>query len=504
LPEVRALNGSTHQINRRTFLRAVAAGAAAAGMTAQGAAEEDTPPNIVWIIVEDMSCHFGYQGETLVKTPHVDTLAARGVDFRRAHITCPVCSPSRSAMITGMYQTTIGAHNHRCSRGTVKYELPKHVRLLPDLFREAGYYVCNSNGLSWDKAGKTDYNFVFDAKLYDGSDWTKREPGQPFFAQIQLKGGKYGQTGEGRDAKVPEPVSPGDVKLPPYYPDHPAFREDWAQYLNAVMHTDEEVGHVMQRLEDEGIAGNTVIIFMTDHGISHVRGKQFLYEEGTHIPFIVWAPGRVPEGAVRDDFVAHIDMAATSLHFARIPIPEYMEARTLFGPDARPRDFVVSGRDRCDETVDRIRSVRKGDFKYIRNFYPKRPYLQPCAYKDAKLILKTIRALHAAGELNEVQSLIMAETRPQEELYDLSSDPHEIRNLADDSAHESTLKELRKVLDDWIRTSGDRGRRAEAPAMYDSDMKVYVDGMKRRGRTAYAETVERNIRLMKQWRDEGR
>jgi arylsulfatase A-like enzyme len=287
-------------------------------------------------------------------------------------------------MITGMYQTAIGAHSHRSSRGTVKHTLPSHIKLIPELFKEAGYYTCNTSE-TFKRYGKTDYNFVFDNEaIYDGPDWSRRKPDQPFFAQIHLRGGKlrnvpkwYTEVKAGLDKLV----TSDQVTLPPYYPDDPVFRNDWAEYLNSVQY------------------------FMTDHGISQARGKQFLYDEGAKIPFIVWDPKRVKSGAVCDDLVAHIDMSATSLYFAGIDIPQYMQARPLFGPMAEKRQYVVCGRDRCDETVDRIRSVVKGNYKYIRNFYPDRPYLQPCAYKDHKPFMKTLRQLYA----NTVTSFVKCE-----------------------------------------------------------------------------------------------
>lgn len=464
-------------------------------------------PNILWIIVEDMSCHFGYQSEQLVHTPNVDRFAAEGATFTNAYITCPVCSPSRSAMVTGMYQTTIGVHNHRSSRGKLKYHLPDKIRLVPEIFKRAGYFTCNCNA-NFNNFGKTDYNFVLNNRaIYDGHDWSGRKPGQPFFAQVHLHGGKY-RNGRSSYARIQRElaslVRPDQVELPPYYPNHPLIRKDWAEYLDCVNYTDMEVGRILKRLKNEGLAENTVVIFITDHGISHARGKQFLYEEGVHIPFIVWAPGRVKSGTVRDDFAVHIDMAATSMYFAGIEIPEYMESRPLFGPDAKPREYAISARDRCDETVDRIRSVRKGNFKYIRNFYPRRPYLQPCAYKDNKEILKTIRKLYKEGKLNEVQTLHMANHRPPEELYELGADPWEIQNLANDPAYLNRLEEMREILENWIKQTNDKGQRPEPEEMYDSDMAVYVDGMKSQGRKGHAAVIEGNIRLMKKWRAEGK
>jgi len=481
-------------MQRRAFLKTTGASALALGLGRGAAAERDARPNIVWIVVEDMSRHFSFEGEAAIETPHVDRLAAEGTVFDRAYITCPVCSPSRSAMITGMYQTSINAHNHRSFRGEIKQDLPAPVRTLPELFRDAGYFVCNGAGADADRKGKQDYNFTVPRDLYDGADWSGRGEGQPFFAQFQLRGGKN------RGAAVPNPVDPADVTLPPYYPDDPVLREDWAQYLNSVVHVDHEVGVIMRRLQEEGLAGNTVVIFITDHGISHARGKQFLYEEGVRIPFVVWAPGRVPGGTVREDLVAHIDMAATSLHFAGIPIPDWMEGRTLFGAEAEPRDHVVSARDRCDETVERLRSVRKGDFSYIRNFYPQRPHLQPNRYKDNKPILKRMREMYDEGSLkgHPAERLYTA-PRPDEELYDLKADPWELDNLAGDPAHADRLAEMRRILDRWIAESGDRGQRPEPEAVYDSDMAVYL-----KSRRKNSAELEANIAQMKAWAAEGR
>ncbi|HOL75844.1 MAG TPA: sulfatase [Candidatus Hydrogenedentes bacterium] len=293
-------------MRRRTFLKASSAGALTLfGGSLYNAWASQTRPNIVWIIAEDISCHFGYQGEPLVKTPNVDRLAREGVVFDAVYVTCPVCSPSRSALITGMYQTTIGAHNHRSFRGTIKHDLPTPVRPIPEYFKDAGYYVCNGADSEAKNQGKTDYNFNYPEDLYNGTDYSGAAPGQPFFMQFQLRGGKF------RSASVEHPVSPHKVVLPPYYPGDAVMREDWAQYLNSVMYVDKEVGKILSRLEADGHLRNTVVFFTTDHGISHIRGKQFLYEEGTHVPLIVWAPGRISGGNIRREWVAHIDIAAT-------------------------------------------------------------------------------------------------------------------------------------------------------------------------------------------------
>jgi len=462
-------------------------------------------PNILWFVVEDMSSHFAYNGEKSVKTPHVDRLANEGVVFSNAYVTAPVCSTSRSAMITGMYQTSIGAHHHRSSRGKEKIFLPEQVQTIPELFKEAGYYTCN--GSVDGRVGKTDYNFVFDSKtLYDGADWSDKTKDQPFFAQVQISGGKHTNSVSKDIAQnLYTPVKIGDFQLPPYYPAIDAVQEHWAAYLNTVQYVDHQVGKILKRLERENELDNTVIVFMTDHGTSHVRGKQFCYDEGAKVPFIVWAPKKI-RAAVRDELVLHIDMAATSLHFAGLKIPEYMQSRTLFGKQAKPRDYVVTARDRCDETVDRIRGIRKGNFKYIKNFFPDRPYLQPCAYKDAKPFMQPLKDYYAAGKMNTVQALIFAPTRPAEELYDLSRDKWEIKNLASDSAHMAKLVEMRNLLNGWIEETDDQGQTPESETMYDSDMKVYLNTMYRlrNKKPGRFEIIEKNISQMKQWAKEGK
>lgn len=463
-------------------------------------------PHIVWILIDDMSSHFGYQGERLVATPHVDRLAREGVVFRNAYATAPVCSTFRSALITGMYQTTIGAHHHRSSRGARKIHLPQGVRTIPELFRAAGYYTTNSDA-DGKRPGKEDYNFVYDrGDLYDGVDWEQRAAGQPFFAQYQLRGGKLRNVARWHEEMkngLQSLVAPDQVTLPPYYPDHPVLREDWAAYLNAVQYTDLEVGRILAKLRRAGVLDDTIVFFLTDHGISHARGKQFLYEEGLKIPFVVWGPRWVPAGPPREQLIAHIDLAATSLALAGIQVPASMQGRPLFGSDAKPRDFVISARDRCDETVDHIRSVRKGRFKYIRNYLPNRPYLQPCRYKDAKPFMPVLRELHAAGKLTPAQAPHLADIRPEEELYDLQEDPWELRNLAREPASRETLRVFRGLLADWELASDDRGRYPEPEAMYDSEMAVYLQQVRRRNPDQAAE-LEANIALMKRWRAEGK
>ncbi|RFC49307.1 MAG: Arylsulfatase A/Arylsulfatase A [Verrucomicrobia bacterium] len=461
-------------------------------------------PNILWIISEDMSPHFGCYGETAITTPNVDRLAAEGTRFANAHVTAPICSISRSALITGMYQTSIGAHHHRSGRGTVKIRLPEDVTPVPRLFQEAGYWTCNGD---WPGKGKgiakTDYNFEWDPGLYDANDWAGRPPGKPFFAQIQLHGGKVRDGANAAKVfteKLGRLTDPETLTLPPYYPATPALRADWALTLDACRLVDQQIGEIRSRLEGEGILDQTVVFFITDHGVSHARGKQYLYAEGTRIPCVVRGPG-IPSGRVREDLVEHIDLAATSLALAGIAKPPGMQSRDVFARDYPPREAIFAARDRADETVDHLRSVRTADWLYIRNFLPKRPHLQPNNYKDHKPCSIALRQARAEGLLTPLQESLFAPERPAEELYDTRVDPWEIKNLAADPAFAKVLTEMRGRLEDWMERTADQGRQPEPEAQYDSDMAVYLGQSRKNG---LRPEIEANIALMKRWAVEGK
>jgi arylsulfatase A-like enzyme len=468
-------------------------------------------PNILWIIVDDMSANFSCYGEKTIETPYVDALARRGTMFTQAYVTAPVCSTCRSAFITGMYQTSIGAHHHRSGRGEKKIRLAKGVRPIPELFQEAGYYTSISG---WPprkgRLGKTDYNFEWNKTMYDGSDWTSRQQGQPFFAQIQTPGGKlrgatlasFEKTSQRAEKLFGSRTKPEDVTLPPYYPNDPVLLKDWAAYLDTVRETDRMVGQVLAKLKADGDLDNTIVLFLTDHGISHARGKQFLYEEGLHIPLVVAGPG-IEAGKIRVDLVEHIDIAAISLAAAGIAIPDSMQAKNVFAKDYRVRDAVYAARDRCDETVEHMRSVRSGNYKYIRNYLHQRPHLQPNAYKDNKAILIALKKAGVEGRLNAVQAKLLAPTRPPEELYDLEKDPFELNNLAKSNRHKRWMITMRASLKEWEESTGDHGRKPEPAEMYDSDMQVYLDTLKVR-RPERLDELKANIELMKKWAAAGK
>lgn len=480
-------------------------------------------PNILWIVIDDMSANFSCYGEKTIATPHVDKLAKEGVRFSRAYATSPVCSTFRSAMINGMYQTSIGVHHHRSGRGKHRIQLPEGVRPVPEHFKAAGYWTCIGSGLpgfdkslnrtSKDSRGKTDYNFDWDAKMYDSHDWAGRQNGQPFFMQVQLHGGKIrGAAKDKYDAldrrmkkEFGNITDPDSVTLPPYYPRDPIMLRDWSTYLDTVRITDRHVGRVVERLKKEGLLENTLIIFFTDHGISHARGKQFLYDEGAHIPMVIRGPGATA-GQTRHDLVEHIDVAALSLAAAGIDIPKKMEGRDILATNYQPKSAVFAARDRCGEVADHVRSVRTDRYLYVRNFYPQRPHLMPSNYKDSKLIIQRLREMHADGKLNPLaEKLLFSPTRPPEELYLYQKDRWQIRNLADDPKHAKALKQHRKRLQTWSKNTGDMG--PESPEVYAQEIADELNSIDRRKakvKPARYYEFKQNAEMYQRWLAEGK
>ena len=384
------------------------------------AAEGTKRPNVLWLIGEDLGPQLACYGTKQVETPNLDRMASEGVRFTRCY-SGMVCSPSRSAFMTGMYATTIGAHNHRSHRGD-GYKLPEGVRVLTDWLRDAGYFTANLTTLppecGFKGTGKTDWNFTYEGKPFDSGNWEDLKAHQPFYAQLNFTETHRGYHG-------PKKADPQKVEIPPYYPDHPVTRQDWANYLDDVSELDRKVGRVLEQLSKDGLADNTVVIFFGDNGQSHVRGKQFCYEEGLNVPLIIRWPKGVPvpahlkAGTVDDRFIQSIDFAPTTLDIAGAPKPAKMQGRIFLGPRCEaPRQYAFGARDRCDETAMRIRSVRDDGYRYIHNFTPEVPFLAPNAYKERSYpVWNLLKELHAQGKLTPAQEFLCQPRMPDEELY---------------------------------------------------------------------------------------
>ncbi len=423
-------------------------------------------PNILWIYIEDLSPWMGCYGYNTT-TPTIDKLAQKGVLFETAFSPAPVCSATRSGVITGTMQTTFGLHQHRSSK--TKEEaiyLPKNIKTIPELFKDNDYFTFCYN--------KEDYNFMYNREdLYSGKkgghykdvlnveryDWDLvANQSKPWFGQLQLMGGKS-------TAKIEKPTPVNSVELLPYYPNHPVIKELTARHHDEVKIVDQELNLVLNYLQDKGLLENTIIYFFSDHGWNDAaRHKQFCYEGGLHIPLIVKGFGRAAQTLPqqkRNDLVNLIDVSISSLAMAGIKAPKYMEGIDLFDKKFKEREFVIGARDRCDYTIDRIRSVRTKRYRYIKNFMPDKAYMQP-QYRDHFPFFKALYEAYEKGEMNEVQARFMKKERPVEELYDLENDPHQINNLAADPQYASELDKHRKILNTWIKETGDKGEIKES------------------------------------------
>jgi len=422
-------------------------------------------PNIIWITIDDVGPDFACYGNGLVKTPSLDALAERGQRFERCFVTTPVCSAVRSALITGSYATTIGAHQHRSKRplpegyapitehlGRAGYRctaLPvrrvKHGRFLEE--RTAG--TSPEKILSITGRLKLDFNFNRgqDADMFTA--WDPEAEG-PFFAMIDFNPQKgparwAREVAAGLDAKV----NPDDVTIHPYWPDTPEMRDRVALYNEAVSVLDAEIGEVFAWLDRQDLADDTVVFVWGDHGQAAFRHKQWCYDSGLRVPLIVAGPGVTP--ARRSELVSSIDLAATTLRLAGVVAPVWMEGRDFLGAGAEARTHIFASRDRCDESEDRVRAVRSERFKLIHNFHPELPYIDQNDYtRRAFLEVPQLLAMRATGELSDTQALWCGPTKAEWEFFDLETDPLELQNIYGDSAHADDIEALRKSLEVWV------------------------------------------------------
>jgi arylsulfatase A-like enzyme len=447
-------------ISRRDFFEK---GAATVGALRAASAQSGDRPNVLYVILEDTGPNFACYGEPLVRTPNIDRFASQGTRFTHAFCAAPVCSASRSALMSGRYQANIGAHNHRTWEWHKK-PLAAPAQHVCDWFRGAGYFTCNLepppgqrklvNGAAG--SGKVDLNFLSNAAdrsvFFDGYDWNQRKAGQPFFAHITIIETHKGQGWKiARQRPKPELVEPEKLKLASYYPDSPIARDEYANYLDAISLSDGYLGQLLARLEAEGLAKNTVVVVSSDHG-PLFRGKQFVYDGGIHIPLMIRFPDGLHAGKVDDRFVSGIDIAPTLLGFAGIRPPAgAMQGQDIFGNAYTPRTHIFAARDRMDTSIDRMRAVRTREFKYIRNYLPGIPYMQHNEYKEQNYpTWNLVKEWAAQGKLTKEQALFAAIQKPIEELFDLRTDPDEVRNLAGDPKYSDTLKRLRGLVDGFV------------------------------------------------------
>ncbi len=423
-------------------------------------------PNILWVSFEDTNPFYGCYGDTVARTPVVDRLANEGTRYTHAFAVSGVCAPTRSSVITGMYPISIGTHHMRTSHTNPEVPelptpysalLPAHVKCFTAYLRAVGWYCTNN----W----KTDYQFTEPRSAWDAcsetAHWRDRpDPDQPFFAVFNPHDSHESGMWPGMVDEMT--FDPELAVVPPPFPDTPKVREALAQMYTQIEIVDRRLGELLEELEEDGLADNTIVVHWSDHG-PLPRGKRWPYDSGIHVPLIVRWPGRVDAGAVSEQLISTMDLAPSMLTACGIEVPAHMQARSFLGDAAGPeREYVHASRDRHDSAYDRVRAVRDRRWKYMRHYYPHQPYVSWIPFRNAHPIMQELLRLHVLGELGEVPAQFLADSRPVEELYDCEADPHETSNLATDPLHLDTLQRLRTECDRWLDEVGDLGEIPEA------------------------------------------
>jgi N-sulfoglucosamine sulfohydrolase len=434
-------------------------------------------PSILWITAEDMSATIGAYGDAYATTPHLDRLANQSVRYTRAYANTPVCSTARATLITGVHASTLGTHQMRSV-----FPLPAFMTGFPAKLREAGYYTSNNV--------KTDYNTSSEpdivAASWDDSSasahWRNRAGRDaPFFSVFNLMTSHQSRTmvwpydqfvAEVQSRLEPDEIhDPDSAPVPPYYPDTPLVRREIARYYDSVTAMDKEVGAILRQLDEDGLAGDTIVFFYADHGSGMPRHKRLALETGLHVPLLVRVPERwqhlapAAPGETVDRMVGFADFGPTVLSLAGVEIPEFMENRPFLGRHQRePRQRLYHYRDRIDESRDLQRAVRDDRYLYVRTYMPHLGYDQPSAWPDQGEIPHELRRLADARTMTGPQWHFAAPTRPIEELYDYHDDPLNLRSLVGSADHRATLDRMRQALYDDLRAHRDLGFIPESEA----------------------------------------
>ncbi len=445
------------------------------GLRATGAEQR---PNIVWLTCEDMSPNLGCYGDEFADTPNLDQLARQGVRYTEAVGICGVCAVNRSCLITGMYSSSIGSQDMRS-----RIRLPDSIPTYSQLMREAGYYCTNNV--------KTDYNFPTPPSAWDDcssrAHWRNRPQDQPFFAVFNYTGTHESQIWEANHRRHAAKLRPDQlhdpdrVPIPPFHPDTPEVRRDWANYYDNITVLDSWIAERLKELEDAGVADNTIVFFYSDHGAGMPMVKKWVWDGGLRVPLIIRFPNKYRHlapgepGATTDRLVSFVDFAPTLLSLAGVPVPEHMQGLAFLGDQVQPpRRYAFAIRDRMAEWYAIVRVVRDTQYQYHRNFLPHRPWTPFTSYTMTMPTAQVWTRLYEEGKLNPVQARYF-QPKPTEELYDLKADPHMIRNLADDPRYADVMDRMRRELRAWQLETRDLGlmseyemhRRAEGSTQYE-------------------------------------
>lgn len=432
----------------------------------------DSPrPNILWITSEDHGPQMGCYGDTFATTPNVDRLAAKGMIYLHCWSNAPVCAPARTTLISGLYPPSTGAEHMRSM-----VPFPRGKMMYPQYLREAGYYCTNN--------AKEDYNLAKPGEVWNVSSrmghWKNRPAGKPFFAVFNSEKSHESKIRVRPHKQVHDPAK---VRVPAYHPDTPEVRQDWAQYYDVVSEADADAGIRLKELDDAGLTEETIVFYFGDHGSGMPRSKRWPCNSGLHVPLVVYIPGKFkhlasPEykpGGRSERLVSFVDFAPTLLSLAGVKPPEWMQGHAFLGEfQTKPQPFVYGFRGRMDERFDCVRSVTDGRYVYVRHYMPHKIFGQHVSYMFQTPTTRVWKELHNAGRLNAAQEIFWNRKSP-EELFDLETDPDEVRNLANSPAHQEILGKLRtaqqelaaRIIDVGLLPEGEIHSRSNGNSPYD-------------------------------------
>ncbi|SFS29709.1 Arylsulfatase A [Porphyromonadaceae bacterium NLAE-zl-C104] len=444
------------------------------GCTGNPGKEQTDRPNILILIAEDISPALGCYDYEYATTPNIDRLAKNGIVYDQAFSTAPISAPSRSALVSGLYATSLGTQHLRS-----EVPFPDKLKTVPELLRKSGYFTTNRD--------KTDYNFDPEGRWEHWSSeitpWRHRVEGQPFYSFINIGPSHEGsvnrlQSYQNYIKDLSEELlhDPAHVPLPPYYPDSPKTREVWAHYFDILTVLDQNVGMVLDSLDNDGLMEETIVFFIGDHGFGMPRYKRWLYKTGLQVPVVAYVPEKyehlVPgfsKGSHNPQMISLVDLPATLLDLAGTTIPGYFEGIPFMGSNAREREYAFGARDRADDMFEMSRSVTDGRYFYVRNYMPHLPYIQPgFIFSDEKEAFRELRRLYLEGETNAEQEKLWNK-KAVEELYDWQNDPYELNNLANDPAYAGIKDGLKNQLHEWMIKTHDLGLLPEAEYMIRSE-----------------------------------
>lgn len=419
-------------------------------------------PNVLWITIEDTSPQFiGSYGNSDSRTPVMDQLTKEGVQFLNAFSTGTVCSPSRSAIITGIKTYELGTGNHRSN-----YRIPSWLKGFPYYLKQAGYYVTNNS--------KTDYNVAnekqFISEAWNESSgkagWWNREEGQPFFSVVNFNESHQSRTMthpydwyvENVLEKLPKQdrIAEDEFEMPPFYRDSPEMRKQMARVYNSIKLTDNRIGELLEKLKEDGLLEETIIFLYADHGEGIPRGKTNGINFGYRVPFTIWFPPKYehlsPWGVKTqtNELVSFEDLAPTMISLSGGEVPHYLKGRILIGENrSKEASKLFLSSDRSDNGIDLVRTVTDGRFVYSRNFMPFMPEARYIRYMEIGEIKQIMRTDLENGLLNPVQKSVFLPRDP-EVLYDIENDIWEINNLVNNPDYQDVLSEMRNALDEHL------------------------------------------------------